>query len=164
MPAQKSAGYLAPSGSGSADYADLNGTRGSLQEFIRRATERELREECGIGDLKYTIRTELIGFCRVLDRGGLPEFFSVSFIDADHAALHVPKSESPYIAHIDRRRINRESVNTVLDEVRQYREGSHVQSLSLQLYLNLVFLEDYLESAPASFANLIAPPTGASEL
>lgn len=160
---QKNSGYLAPSGSGSADLADLDGTSGSLPEFIRRATERELREECGISDSKCTIRTELIGFCRVLDRGGLPEFFSVSFIDADHADLHVPEPEFPYIAHIDRRRISRESVSMVLDEVRRYRTGSQVHSFSLQLYLNLMFLEDYLASAPVAFADLLASPTRPSE-
>lgn len=161
---QKSPGHLAPSGSGSADLADVEGERGSLQAFITRATERELREECGISASKYTIRTELVGFCRVLQRGGLPEFFSVSFIDADHAALHVPKSESAYIAQIDPKRINRESAGTLLDEVRKYRVSRHAQGFSLQLYLNLLFLEDYLESAPASFARLAASPTHSSDL
>lgn len=152
--AQQNPRNLAPSGSGSADWADLRGEGRCLQDFIKRATERELREECGIHDRKQSIRTELIGFCRLLHRGGLPEFFSVSFIDIDHEKLHVSNAELPYIAHVVSRRINRESPETIAEELQQYLDSADQDSFSLQLYLNLRFLIDYLRMSPESFAKL----------
>ena len=72
----QSPGKLAPSGSGSADEKDLKGTDKNFNQFIIHTMERELREECGLEKIKKPVETtKIIGFSRILKRGGKPEFF-----------------------------------------------------------------------------------------
>jgi hypothetical protein len=90
---QQSPGLLAPSGSGSLDWEDLvtsvtpveqmNFTC-SLSETVIRGMERELREELEslVGlDLKNSeLSTKIIGYFRMYERAGKPEFVGVSVI------------------------------------------------------------------------------------
>lgn len=72
------AGRLAPSGSGSAGKTDFKKAN-TLNDILTIAMEREFREECNINK-KFEISTEIIGYARLLERGGKPDFFGVSVI------------------------------------------------------------------------------------
>lgn len=81
----------APSGSGSVDYLDYKSVASSfsectLQKVVVYAAERELREECSIKSL-FHMETAVIGFARLLERGGKPDFFCLTFIDATVAQM-----------------------------------------------------------------------------
>lgn len=98
-----SAGLLAPSGSGSLEPGDI-AVGMSLQEILAGAMERELREECHLG-ADIDVRTLVSGYGRWVQRGGKPEFFGVSIIDADTDILpwprHVQDNEDSFVDVID---------------------------------------------------------------
>lgn len=73
-------GRLAPSGSGSAGKAEFKKPQ-NFKQLLATAMEREFKEECNVGD-KFVIITEIIGYARLLERGGKPDFFGVSSINA----------------------------------------------------------------------------------
>lgn len=82
-------GRWAPSGSGSVDYEDFKKLKKSkgeknicLRELLANAMERELREECGFKNKDIKMKTKIIGFARLIERGGKPDFFGVTYIDA----------------------------------------------------------------------------------
>jgi len=64
------------------DYIDAR-PGASLQRLLADAMERELREECGleIGATDPVVQTRVLGFARLVRRGGKPEFFGVSLLD-----------------------------------------------------------------------------------
>ena len=82
---------LAPSGSGSVDWHDL-GRSEDLLAVIRRAAERELTEECGLKAGQYPMRTSVVGFARLIHRGGKPEFFCMTVIDENAGDLELAHS------------------------------------------------------------------------
>jgi ADP-ribose pyrophosphatase YjhB (NUDIX family) len=82
--------WTAP-GSGSADWADTRGVT-DLQDLIRAAAVRELAEETGlIPDGIEWIR--VIGYGRLLERGGLPQFFFLARLRRSLADLRITRSE-----------------------------------------------------------------------
>jgi len=102
----QSPGLLAPTGSGSADWSDLevavNAGEGFLG-FLRRAMARELAEECGLASDRV-LETTLIGFARFLHRGGKPQFFEVTRVDANADDLLRTRRERLYVLdhHVER--------------------------------------------------------------
>jgi len=75
------AGRYAPSGSGSVNYNDLKSSM-DFNSLIIKAMEREFCEENYYScESKNKIRTIIIGYVRLLERGGKPDFFGISFID-----------------------------------------------------------------------------------
>lgn len=79
--------------------------------------ERELREECGIAG-NVALRTRIIGYARLLHRGGKPEFFGVTFVGG-----------------LDT------EVGIATDGIGKIR-GESGDTLSFQVHLNLKFLEE----------------------
>ncbi len=95
-------GRFAPSGSGSVDYADIkkakkyfkkkNDDRNhtlSFNEILEFAMVREFCEECNY-DLKKTMetmKTRIIGYARLIERGGKPDYFGVSNIAEDSEVI-----------------------------------------------------------------------------
>ncbi len=67
------------SASGSVEYSDRRNCT-FFGDIIVKAMERELREECNL-EAKDIIETNVIGFGRLLDRGGKPEFFGISKVN-----------------------------------------------------------------------------------
>lgn len=72
----------APTGSGSVewrkDYKEI--VTSNLCEIITHAMDRELREEWNLPDKKsLKIITILIGYARLIERGGKPDYFGISF-------------------------------------------------------------------------------------
>ena len=85
--AAQNADLLVPAASGSADWSDVAG-RPTLQAFLRGAMERELIEECGLRELPdLRLRTLVIGYARLIRRGGKPEFFGLTLVDAESSQL-----------------------------------------------------------------------------
>lgn len=153
----QSAGLLAPSGSGSADIEDLKNTSNNFQNFITNAMERELIEECGLtGDTDRLVKTHLIGFARLLNRGGKPEFFGVSFLDVPFESLKITGKEAVFIANIMEIRINQTNIpefKSALNRFRREQKGR----FSFLLQLHLQFLADYIELSPNLLMELISP-------
>lgn len=84
-------GLLASSGSGSADWKDI-GTFTELQKFVKHFAMRELIEECGLvkDDVGWL---RIIGYGRLLDRGGLPQFFGLAKLNCTFGKLQITRSE-----------------------------------------------------------------------
>jgi 8-oxo-dGTP pyrophosphatase MutT (NUDIX family) len=82
--------WTAP-GSGSADWADTRG-RTDLQDLIRAAALRELTEETGLtpSDIGWI---RVLGYGRLLERGGLPQFFFLARLRQSLAGLRITQSE-----------------------------------------------------------------------
>lgn len=89
--------------SGSLDYKDKKHCK-TFNELIIKSMERELCEECYIQNKrkdkdKIKIYTEIFGYGRLLDRGGKPEFFGISYVDIEAEKLikHAEKKENQEI-------------------------------------------------------------------
>ena len=84
-------GLLASSGSGSADWNDVAGLT-DLQQFVKHFALRELTEECGLkaNDVAWC---KIMGYGRLLDRGGLPQFFCLAKLNCAFRKIHVTRSE-----------------------------------------------------------------------
>lgn len=150
----QSPGRLTASGSGSADWADLDPAQQSLQTFLSRSMSRELAEECGLVGEPFAIRTRVIGYARVLNRGGKPEFFGLSYIDRPFSSLRVTRRELPFIADIAPARIDRSSVDALHDALGRYC-SQHEHTFSLSLQLNIRFLEERIANDPDGFLGFI---------
>jgi hypothetical protein len=138
----QSANQLAPSGSGSADPVDYADVVATLQEFVARAMTRELVEECSLDD--RSVRTRPLGFARVLTRGGKPEFFGVSAIDADFATVVISRRERTYVSAIDPTRVKLRSAADLVAALDAYREKCG-HRFSLALEINLAVLRRYAQ-------------------
>lgn len=152
----QSANLLAPSGSGSADFKDLENKTITFHDFITNAMERELLEECGLDEnMNGFVNSHVIGFARLLHRGGKPEFFGVSFVNKSSDLLKVTDKEAMFITNIDRIKVNRTEIGELRNNLARFQEEREI-AFSFLLYLNFRFLEDYLNSSPESFFELIS--------
>lgn len=163
---EKSAIYpraLAPSGSGSANWSDLRNTGGNFTRFLQKAMERELIEELGLKHLrKPKIQTKVIGFARILNRGGKPEFFGVSFLDVPEEQGKVSNKERVFTEGFeeiiipaakelwdtlsaDRSQIGAESKQEICQAIDDF-IATNQYRLSPSLYLNLRFFKEWIES------------------
>ncbi|BAR57660.1 hypothetical protein NK6_4493 [Bradyrhizobium diazoefficiens] len=84
---RQSANLLAPTGSGSLDWRDVeNCGSHDLLQLVRFGAERELWEEASLdehgAERKIDSRVMVFGFARMLHRAGKPEFFLIGRIDA----------------------------------------------------------------------------------
>jgi hypothetical protein len=81
----------APSGSGSADWKDV-GQFTDLQQFVKHFARRELVEECGltIDDVAWL---RIFAYGRLLDRGGLPQFFCLAKLNCAYDKVNITGSE-----------------------------------------------------------------------
>ena len=84
-------GRYAPSGSGSVNYKDVKckgGTKdkknqNGFKNILINAMMREFCEECNykLKTARAKMRTRIIGYVRLLERGGKPDYFGISYID-----------------------------------------------------------------------------------
>lgn len=75
---------LINSGSGSLTFRDFKKMKkGSLKDVLIYGAERELIEECGLKN-NTPIKSNLIGFMKILKFGGKPDYFAASKIDLNH--------------------------------------------------------------------------------
>jgi len=146
---------LVPSASGSADWGDLR-EGDHLPGFLVRAMERELAEECGLEGMRPAprVETRLLGFARLLMRGGKPEFFGVSYVDAPFADLSITRKESVYIADLLGSRVSRSRAEELTRSIDDFRRR-HRHSMSIQLSLHLDFLDDFIRNCPDGLTHLM---------
>lgn len=85
--AKANAGRYAPSGSGSVNYKDIKNSR-DFNSLLINAMEREFSEENNYILGRDSIKTVLIGYCRLIERGGKPDFFGVSRLKASKNELY----------------------------------------------------------------------------
>jgi hypothetical protein len=144
------AGMMMPSGSGSADLGDLEEAE-TLQDVALSALERELLEETGLDPFKRDelVRSKLIGYARVLERGGKPDFFGVSLMNVPFHAIssrdrHGLRTDLPKITS------DPERLPALLASLASLREGNRGQ-VSTSLYLNLLLFEEYLAAEAENF-------------
>jgi hypothetical protein len=82
---------LVPSGSGSADWSDV-GDLTDLQQLVKRFAARELMEECGL-ERKDVGWLRIIGYGRLIERGGLPQFFCLAKLNCPIERIRTTRSE-----------------------------------------------------------------------
>ena len=153
----QNAEQFSPAGSGSADWYDLKGldAKPRLLDFLVRAMERELVEECGMAHGRPEMDTLVLGFCRLLMRGGKPEFFGLTKLDCHSSRLHVARREEVFIADVSRSRIDRSDLEALRSSIDNFMVSER-SSFSLQLYVNLLFLSELIERAPDLVANFVS--------
>ena len=142
------ANRLAPSGSGSVEYSDYKklvaGTDApTLQELVIRAAERELREECAL-PAGTVIHTQVIGYTRLLERGGKPDFFCVSQIDITEDEVmrnfedrqrvsEVALGCKPLVVRVEPGQSPSAALYAFLEQVRAEQPDKHRVSIQLEL-------------------------------
>lgn len=143
---------LAPSGSGSAEMGRDFFQDDSLQDLIARAMTRELVEECFENAQRPPrVATKVIGFARILTRGGKPEFFGASYVDAPFASV---RREKLFVQDVSEACVRLDSPAVALADLRQVRTR-HRARFSLPLEINLALLEAWLSTDPAAALALI---------
>ncbi|OLS20256.1 MAG: hypothetical protein HeimC3_41410 [Candidatus Heimdallarchaeota archaeon LC_3] len=140
---QQAINQLAPSGSGSADYKDFKpiNEENNFIQCILDATNRELKEECNLKHLPH--KTMLIGFTRLLNRGGKPDFFSISYLkdisSEDIKKARIARKEKPFVKKIMFEEIfdfNPIGITKALDNIYE----KYKNRISFALYLNIEIL------------------------
>ena len=91
---------LVPSGSGSAEFCNIKKFN-NFNDYLCHEMHREMLEEVQVSKVNfkilnntrydirnYTAKTYLIGYCRLLERGGKPDFFGITELnDLDSSVL-----------------------------------------------------------------------------
>src|SRR5215207_5420508 len=129
--------------------------RTSLSALVIPAMERELAEECGIPRSAIE-RTIIIGYARLLHRGGKPEYFGVSIVDFSTDRMWVAISERIFTHNHDYWHLDCFSTEQMLaDGLNKLIHLRRNSSCSILLVLNLKVFLDYLESHSSKFMFLI---------
>lgn len=147
----QSPNFATASGSGSIDWDEVRDDQ-SLSELIAEAASRELREEIGIDSRpEFKVETLPLGYARVLTRGGKPEFFCVSYMNAGSDALRVTRREHHFIADILTFRVDRSDAQSIRESLDRFEE-EHPHRFALSLALNLRILRNFLRDEPLEAA------------
>lgn len=134
----RSPNLLAPSGSGTADWSDVGGER-DLQQFVRRFAQRELVEECGLTN-EHVAWLRIMGYGRLLTRGGKPEFFCLAKLNCGYEDVRRRRSERYFVDHYEKMDIKdeRSEYSFVNEAVKLRRDEAH--RLSGPLWWNIELL------------------------
>jgi 8-oxo-dGTP pyrophosphatase MutT (NUDIX family) len=148
----QSPGLLAPSGSGSADWSDVETALAAglgFVGFLRTAMARELAEECGLHTSKVRgSDTLILGFARFVHRGGKPQFFGMTPIDADENNLRRIRRERIYVTDHLIEPLDLSSPEALVLALRRLlveNQGRY----SLPLYVNVELLARWVERGGA---------------
>jgi len=143
---------LVPSGSGSADWKDREGKK-TLSEVICYSMERELKEECSLlqyaeSQEKKISETRIIGYWRWLNKGGKPEFCGVTKLDCGITQIHENEEE---VCERDEGNyslsdfgLDADGIVAFVDMMLAKNKTKDGDSMSLPLYMNLLFLKQYI--------------------
>jgi len=138
---------MAPSGSGSAEKKDF--VDDNFSKSIINGMERELLEENGFRKVKrkdysrYIKKTKIIGFSRVLSRGGKPEFFGFTILDIHSKECKLKGAETLLASDIIKTKVNLNSKDFI-DTLNKELDGERKSSVSL--FLNIKFLINFIET------------------
>lgn len=142
--AQSSGDMLVPSGSGSADWQDIQG--GSFTKSIQTGMNRELKEEASLNKFsgEQIGETRIIGFFRWIRKAGKPEFVGITKMKVDWLDINPEAKEVSSISHTN---------NMIIDNLSQLSETlasiKSDQNISVPLYMNIDALERYIAREPA---------------
>lgn len=131
---------MVPSGSGSTDKKDyiIGDTYGSL---VTRTMERELREECNL-DNNIRMKSIVIGYARLLNRGGKPDFFGLTYVDCKKDAISASRKEIREMGDYSHDFISFSNSGDILMALGEYIEKND-KLISLQLKVTFRILEDF---------------------
>lgn len=140
---------LAPSGSGSVDWADFH-PDDDLNTVLRRAMAREMREELGLAKAQTPSLDSivLLGYARLSNLAGKPQFFGAVRIPS--IVQRVTASERRYIDDHTNVWFDPGGGPTELVQALTSFESAHHAELSFPLYLNLRLFRDWLSTDPAA--------------
>jgi len=140
-----SPGKWAPTGSGSVDYRDLTDlsegrSSPAFRDLLIHAMQREVEEESNLRACR--LMTHIVGYARLLHRGGKPDFFGLSFSTAHSQEVQIKGTEAlcmeDYVDHDV-------AVQTASDHLRRLHDWyTERPDASLILLLNLKFAADFL--------------------
>ncbi|WP_277471890.1 MULTISPECIES: hypothetical protein [unclassified Paenibacillus] len=142
--AQSSGAMLVPSGSGSADWEDIEGA--SFTKSIQKGMSRELKEESTLNRLSADDigETRIVGFFRWVRKAGKPEFVGITKMKVDWLDINPETTEVARISHADNKTITSlEQLSTTLAEIK------NSPNISVPLYMNINALERYIARDPA---------------
>ena len=155
----QSSNKLVSSGSGSAEREDLIATTNNFSKFITDAMERELLQEIGFGNvkkedrLKYIKKTKIIGFSRLLDRGGKPEFFGFTILNVLSKDCKPKGKEELFVSKIKKVDVKLKESKNFVDRLNRYLDND--VDISISLFLNIKFLIDFIENNEKDYKELV---------
>jgi hypothetical protein len=153
-------GRLAPSGSGSSDFRDLKKlirkkkkSEQTFQELVKITLERELREECGLLHKNVKMKSIVIGFARLLERGGKPDFFGITYIDIKHDKIKESLKEYFEIGNYRIVPIRFNSYTEIPDLLFEliYKDKNEI---SIQLYIISIIVKYFYDNGNDLFSDL----------
>jgi hypothetical protein len=140
--AQSSSTLLVPSGSGSCDWSDI--IEGSFTKTIKKGMNRELWEESSLRNFKLEQigDTRVIGFFRWIEKAGKPEFVGITKMKVRYNDINANKSE------VYSTGTGLVQVKTLVQLKNRLVEIKQQTNISVPLFMNIVSLEEYIESEP----------------
>lgn len=140
---------LAPSGSGSANYSKIK-TKNFIT-FLTNEMNRELFEETQICKENYNklnnkdyiiykedVKTYVIGYCRLLDRGGKPDFFGITSLDVDSNVIMA------YFGKFIERKLNETCKTNEVNNIRLYNSIDEIEKNNGNVTLQLSLICDFI--------------------
>lgn len=147
-----SPGRWAPTGSGSVDYRDLDRLKrdknAKFHDLITYAMERETQEESNLQGEQ--METHIVGYAKLLHRGGKPDFFGISFSEAHSGDLQIRGKEPLYMEDYVPHDVSSEDkldLEAHLRNMQTWYENQKEMETSFILLLNLQFAADFLSRA-----------------
>jgi hypothetical protein len=158
---------FSPSGSGSSKYKDYTALKDreglKLKDLLIYGMEREIAEECNLAKLRYDVRTYVIGYCRLIERGGKLDFFGLSFIDKnfDEINKNMPTDKSSVNsremhlgAGITKVKLGTEGklIIRIADAIDSFiKENPEEKKISIQIHLISMLLHDLIDAGYDAF-------------
>ncbi len=154
-------GRFAPSGSGSTDYRDYkrlkktkkNADERTFQELVKITMERELREECGLIGKRVKVNSKVIGFARLLERGGKPDFFGITYVDEYFDKIKISKKEVIDIGKYEIKRIQFNEYKDIPDKLYEF-IGENPGKISIQIKILAEILKHLYDKGMDPFAEI----------
>jgi hypothetical protein len=141
------AGLIAGSAAGAADWIGLR-PGVDLVTFVQEGMRNELTEELGLPEHPPLSAIKVIGFARITERGGAPEFFGVAKL-ATGVQPRVVTGEQRYVSgHLSYRfdpADGAAGLVSVLHEI----QALPVNTVGFGLRLNIVLLLQWMKANPA---------------
>lgn len=137
---------LAPSGSGSMDWADLNKGGSDLAALVKGAMLREMTEELGFRgrDVPESSDVRLLRYARVTHWGGKPQFYGVARIR--NTDISVRGIEKRYLHGYVLKSFDTEQGSAKLIDAIGQLLADDKRRLSFPLAYNLAAVRDWLEA------------------
>lgn len=143
---------ITPSGSGAANFSDLS--KYSFSTTIENATNRELFEEGGSPSLvtpKTIAKTKIIGYFRWINKGGKPDFLSISKLRISLNSIAPEKKEqtpqifSKYCINNQNKTVDFYCLDSFLCEIQ------NDSRCSFPLFMNITILRQFYEKTNKIF-------------